>query len=50
VIIPVKSDAFKEAPPINPPSTSSLEKISLAFVGFTLPPYKIETFSATDVP
>lgn len=50
LIIPKKSVAFSAAPPISPPSTSGLEKISLALSGFTLPPYKIETFSATSVP
>ena len=38
LIIAVKSAAFSAAPPIRPPSTSSLPNISLALPGFTLPP------------
>jgi len=45
-----KSSAFSDAPPIKPPSTSGLEKISSAFAGFTLPPYSIETPLATSSP
>ena len=36
-----KSANFNDAPPIKPPSTSGKLNISSAFVGFTLPPYKI---------
>ena len=43
--MPKKSSAFKEAPPIRPPSTSGLENIDFALAGLTLPPYKIETVS-----
>ena len=42
----MKSSALSDAPPINPPSTSGSLKISFAFSGFTLPPYKIGTLSA----
>ena len=37
-MIPLKSAAFKAAPPIKPPSTSTFEKISLALEGLQLPP------------
>ena len=43
-----KSSDFKEAPPINPPSTSGFEKMSEALSGLTLPPYRMETSSATE--
>jgi hypothetical protein len=36
------SDAIKEAPPTNPPSTSGCENISFALAALTLPPYKID--------
>lgn len=36
--IAAKSGAFKDAPPIRPPSTSSLAKISAAFEGLHEPP------------
>ena len=45
-----KLDAFNAAPPINPPSISGQLNNSCAFVGFTLPPYKIEMLSATISP
>ena len=41
-----KSSAFKEAPPINPPSTSLQENNSCALSALQLPPYKIETLFA----
>ena len=46
----LNSVAFKAAPPTNPPSTSGWEKISIALAAFTLPPYNIEIWSATDKP
>lgn len=37
-MMPLKSAAFKAAPPIKPPSTSGLANNSLAFEGLQLPP------------
>ena len=42
-IIELKSSKLRDAPPINPPSISGLEKISFELFGFKLPPYKIGT-------
>lgn len=36
--MPMKSSAFRAAPPMRPPSTLVFEKISLAFDGLQLPP------------
>ena len=44
--MPVKVSASKEAPPTNAPSTWAWAKISFAFSGFTLPPYRMRTCSA----
>ena len=44
------SAAINEAPPTSPPSTSGWLNISFALAAFTLPPYKIETLSATSLP
>lgn len=44
----IKLSAFNEAPPISPPSTSGLEKSSLAFPALQLPPYRIEVLSAVE--
>ena len=43
-----KSWDFKDAPPINPPSTSLLANISFAEPGLTLPPYNIGIFEAKE--
>ena len=45
-MIAIKSSATSEAPPIKPPSTSGLEKISTALPGLTLPPYRMVTLFA----
>src|SRR5579864_7126513 len=44
------SDAFSDAPPTSPPSTSFEENSSLALLAFTLPPYKMEIPSAKASP
>ena len=49
-IIAAKSGAFREAPPIRPPSTFSLESSSFAFLAFMLPPYWIVVASAAFSP
>ena len=41
--------ATSEAPPIRPPSTSSLERSSAAFASFIEPPYWIVTLSAASL-
>jgi hypothetical protein len=44
-----ESFATSDAPPINPPSTFGIANNSPAFDGFTLPPYRIGSLSATAV-
>lgn len=46
----MKSCGDNDAPPINPPSTSSFSKMSLAELGFTLPPYIIDILSEIFLP
>src|SRR5690606_6793416 len=41
------SSAFREAPPMRPPSISGMANNSAALAAFTLPPYKILTPRAT---
>ena len=47
-MIAEKESASKEAPPIKPPSTSTIENNSLALSGLQLPPYNMEIESAID--
>ena len=44
--IRTKESASREAPPINPPSTSGCPNSSAALAGLTLPPYWIRSASA----
>lgn len=49
-MIPLKSAAFKEAPPIRPPSMSGFAKSSGALLALQLPPYRMLVSSATSLP
>ena len=46
-MIPLKSAAFNEAPPMRPPSMSGLANSSGAFEALQLPPYRMVVSSAT---